>query len=319
MTQTPWQNLSALLANRPPLTRFAPSPTGHLHLGHIASALYVWSIAKAVQGEVLLRIEDHDRGRCHKIFEEGIFDDLYWLGFIHEDPKVRESADSSPSHPHIMRQSEREDRYREVLNDLWNRSLVYACDCSRKAIFERSDWKNSTELIYDGHCRHRQLKPEPNRGLRLKIDSKPIRFFDAKQGWQEQNPAEQCGDFLIRERNGYWTYNFAVTVDDSDQGINLIVRGEDLLHATARQLYLRELLKNPNPVVFFHHPLIKDSTGEKKLSKIDQAESLKTMRWNGKSPQTLIGEVMFLLGLNASADRPLTLDEACHNLIIPSP
>jgi len=197
-------DLEALRARLPPrpLTRFAPSPTGYLHLGHVVHALWVWNVARALNGRVLLRVEDHDRLRSRPEYEGALLDDLSWLGFVPDEDRVR--------------QSDEPQAYEDALARLAASHHVYACDCSRKEIAAER---------YGGRCRSRGLELTKGRGVRVEIEPGVERFEDARLGRQEQTPATQCGDLLLRDRDGFWTYQFAVTVDDMQQGIDLVIRG----------------------------------------------------------------------------------------------
>jgi glutamyl-tRNA synthetase/glutamyl-Q tRNA(Asp) synthetase len=168
-----------------PTTRFAPAPTGYLHLGHVVNALYVWGIAGATDGRVVLRIEDHDRGRCRPEYERALLDDLDWLGF-HAD----EGRDP------LWRQSDHGDGYGRALEALDRGSRVYACDCSRRRIGGER---------YDGHCRHRAVPRIAGTSLRVRLESDLVHGQDALLGALEQRPAEQCGDLLVRDRDGQWS------------------------------------------------------------------------------------------------------------------
>ncbi len=258
-----------------PLARFAPAPTGWLHLGHVLNAACVWGIADAIAGRVLLRIEDHDRARSRREFEAGILDDLDWLAF-HPDIYPTEcyrrgSCDG--------RQSERDAVYREALDALHARGLVYACDCSRRDVADGSE-PGRVELRYPGRCRDRGLPLVDGYGWRVRLDPSDERFDDARLGPQVQTPARQCGDVLVRDRHGNWTYQFAVTVDDWRQGIDLVVRGMDLLSSTGRQIQLARLLGRERPPVFLHHPLIMKSPTQK-LSKSDGDTGVRALRARG--------------------------------------
>jgi glutamyl-tRNA synthetase/glutamyl-Q tRNA(Asp) synthetase len=257
-----------------PVTRFAPSPGGWLHLGHVLSAMYVWGFGRSIDAKIILRIEDHDLPRARPEFEQGIYDDLSWLGL---------EADEAPyalSTPSLHRQSNHLSDYAHAIDLLWSKGLVYACDCTRKQIAERTK-QEGDELFYDGFCRGRRLPRDGDVGLRLVTQSNTTSFHDGLQGWQNQNPAQQCGDWLLRDRNGNFTYNAAVTIDDLRDQINLVVRGSDLLHATGRQLQLRQLLGSHTNPLFLHHPLIMD--GPNKLSKREGALGIKELRKQGKS------------------------------------
>ncbi len=277
----------------PLITRFAPSPTGYLHLGHILSMAFVYGISKATGAKLLLRIEDHDQSRCRREFEAAIYEDLAWFGFnFDEQPTL---TDKSP-----LRQSDRIERYKNVLSDLEYRQLVFRCDCSRAKIQQASkveDSARSDELFYPGTCLHRHSSEfSKDFGIRFLPTSKDITFFDGIHGERTQNPAKQCGGFLLKDRLGNFTYQFAVVVDDMDQGINLIIRGNDLLHASGRQIMLAEALGRTTPIQFVHHPLLTDESG-KKLGKRFFSEAVAKRRADGERAEDLLGHALFLAGL----------------------
>jgi glutamyl-Q tRNA(Asp) synthetase len=263
----------------PPVTRFAPSPTGYLHLGHIVNAIYTWGIARALGGRVLLRLEDHDRIRSRAEYEAAILEDLDWLGFVPDEGR----------HP-LMRQSDRPGIYRHALDALTQTALVYSCDCSRTEIGGER---------YTGRCRARELPEAPGRGVRVRFDEKSVQAFDLLAGVLEQTPSEQCGDLLLRDRDGNWTYQFAVTVDDFRQGVTLVIRGADLVASTGRQLLLAEMLGRTAPPLFVHHPLIMSSSGEK-LSKSARDTGVRELRAQGLGPEDVIGRAAAAVGLLAS-------------------
>jgi glutamyl-tRNA synthetase/glutamyl-Q tRNA(Asp) synthetase len=262
-------------------TRFAPSPTGYLHLGHAASAVFVWGIAQAIEAEVILRIEDHDRGRVRPDYEKAILEDLSWLGLVEK--------------PVFFRQSDHWERYQSRMDEARARALVYACTCSRREIQERSSEGSNDDLRYDGYCRTRG-HADHQAGLRLRLDRQSFAFHDLWTGPQVQTPADQCGDLSIRDRDGNWTYNFAVSLDDAAQDIDLIIRGQDLLSATGRQLQVRSILGMTKPLRFIHHPLIWESP-ERKLSKRNGSTSLRSLREQGLSPAMILGQAAFAVGL----------------------
>lgn len=265
-----------------PLTRFAPAPTGYLHLGHVLNAAWCWGVAGATGGRVVLRIEDHDRDRSRPEFEAAILDDLDWLGFrpdVHPPECFRRGACDG-------RQSDRERVYRDALESLRARDLVYACDCSRRDIADGSEG-GSPELRYPGRCRDRGLPLRDGYGWRVRLEPSDERFDDARLGPQIQTPASQCGDLLLRDRRGNWTYQFAVTVDDWRQGIDLVVRGMDVLSSTGRQIQLARLLGRDQPPMFLHHPLIMKSPTQK-LSKSDRDTGVRELRAQGWTPDDVI-------------------------------
>lgn len=251
------------------LTRFAPAPTGWLHLGHVLNAEYVWGSG----AKILLRIEDHDRERCRPEYEAGILEDLDWLGYRPDFP--------------VVRQSERDAIYREAVDALVAQGLVYGCDCTRKEVEARGEGRTARdgeELWYDGRCRDRGLPLADASGWRVRMDPGVERFDDAMAGPHEQDPSQQCGDLLIRDRLGNWTYQFAAAVDDFRQGIDLVIRGMDLLPSTGRQIRIARLLGRVQPAGFAHHPLIMKSAGHK-LSKSDGDTGVRDLRAQGWTPE----------------------------------
>lgn len=289
--------LQALASRVParPLTRFAPAPTGWLHLGHVLNAEYVWGVARALGGRVLLRIEDHDRGRSRAEFETGILDDLDWLGYrpdIHPTAEFRAGACAG-------RQSDREAVYRRAFAALADAGRVYACDCSRRALAAGAA-DGAPELRYDGRCRDRRLPLGDGMGWRLRVDPGTESFVDGRLGPQAQDPAAQCGDLLLRDRHGNWTYQFAVTVDDAAQDIDLVIRGTDLLASTGRQIRLARLLGRREPPVFVHHGLIMKSATQK-LSKSDGDTGVRDLRGRGWSPSDVRQAALSQAGLRGPA------------------
>jgi glutamyl-tRNA synthetase/glutamyl-Q tRNA(Asp) synthetase len=248
------------------LTRFAPAPTGYLHLGHVVNALHVWGWARAAGGRVLLRIEDHDRQRCHREYEEALLEDLEWLGFT----------------PHVYagRQSDRDEVYRAALVPLVSAGLVYGCDCSRKDVGGPR---------YPGTCRERGLALTDDGGWRIRMDLGVERFDDLLMGSQQQDPAAEFGDVLVRDRHGNWTYQWVASVDDALQQITHIIRGVDLLDSTGRQIRLARLLGRATPPQFAHHPLVM-KTPAQKLSKSDGDTGVRDLRARGWSREAVLAE-----------------------------
>lgn len=294
--------------------RFAPSPTGYLHEGHLLSALYVWAASHKWQLKVHLRIEDHDRGRARDEYIQSIYEDLAWFGFRWDSQSI---------------QSKRGEVYLKALKTLEKQGLVYPCYCSRKQLEEENPKSETGEIVYRGKCflqtsswrattRHLDsgsvagmtCSTENNvpHNLRVIIPDKVIEWHDLRLGDFRENPKKQCGDFPIRDRDGQWTYQFAVCVDDIDEGITHVVRGEDIRSSTARQIALMRLLGRNEPPVYLHHPLIVDPAG-KKLSKREMAHSLRQDRTAGATAEELLGRVCFKAGITASP-APLTLERA---------
>lgn len=255
------------------ITRFAPAPTGYLHLGHVANAQLVWGEARARGGRVLLRIEDHDRERCRPEYEAALLEDLAWLGFEPDEPFVR--------------QSERHHLYLDVARRLERQGLVYGCTCtrakSRSPEVQESRGPGvpgSGEVRYPGTCRDAGHALADGVGWRVRLPETEIRFVDRWCGPQMQVPAQQCGDLLIRDRLGNWTYQFVATVDDHLQGISDVIRGVDLLESTGRQILLGQMIGRPTPAEFAHHALIMKSATQK-LSKSDHDTGIRDLRSAG--------------------------------------
>jgi glutamyl-tRNA synthetase/glutamyl-Q tRNA(Asp) synthetase len=274
------------------LTRFAPAPTGYLHLGHVVNALYVWGWGRAQGADVLLRIEDHDRQRARPAYERAILDDLDWLGFRPD----RYPTSAFRHGPCESRQSDREAIYRRFAAALIARGLVYGCTCTRQDLVRmHSDDAASTEArVYRGTCRDRGIAPGDHVAWRLRIEDTIERFDDMLCGPCEQRPAREHGDIVIRDRHGNWTYQFAVTVDDYDQAIDLIIRGRDLLASTGLQISLGRLIGRAAPARFAHHALIMKSPTQK-LSKSDRDAGVRDLRAAGWPAEKVLDEAKAIL------------------------
>jgi glutamyl/glutaminyl-tRNA synthetase len=294
--EQPSRALRAVIQARVPnlLTRFAPAPTGNLHLGHVVNAIYVWGLARSLRGRVLLRIEDHDRQRSRRDAEQKMLDDLDWLGLeadIYPTPCYKAAACDG-------RQSERDEVYRRALAPLIESGMIYGCRCSRAS--------HATGR-YAGTCRDAGIPLGDDVGWRLRIEAGIEEFDDVMLGPQSQDPSVQSGDLLIRDRLGNWTYQCVATIDDADQGITLVVRGEDLLSSTGRQIRLARLVGRSEAAVFLHHPLILKSPTQK-LSKSDGDSGLADLRARGWTPEQVLGQAAALAGLRTSAG-PLAASE----------
>jgi glutamyl/glutaminyl-tRNA synthetase len=266
------------------------------------NAVYVWGLAAVLGGRVALRIEDHDRTRSRPEFEHGILEDLEWLGLRphHGCPPELRAGRSG------YRQSDATDRYVEAAGALRRLGLVYACACSRREITAGAVVREGLEAPYPGTCRARGLAPAPGLGLRVVMTPGLEAFDDALLGRQQQDPAAQCGDLLICDRHGHWTYQFAVVVDDLRHGVDLVVRGEDLLTSTGRQLRLARLLGGRGPVVFLHHPLVRRPDGAK-LSKSNRDTGVRDLRAAGHPADAVLGLAAHACGLQTTPD-PLPAD-----------
>jgi glutamyl/glutaminyl-tRNA synthetase len=261
------------------LTRFAPAPTGYLHLGHVVNALFVWGFAKRHDGRVLLRIEDHDRQRCRPEYEEALLEDLQWLGFTPDCVAPR--------------QSERDEAYRAAVAPLIGRGLVYGCDCTRRDV---------AGPRYPGTCRDRGLPLSDDVGWRVRIEPGSEAFDDLFLGPQRQDPDAEFGDVLIRDRLGNWTYQWAATTDDYLQNVTHVIRGVDLLDSTGRQLRLARLLGRPAPARVGHHPLVM-KTPTQKVSKSDRDTGIRDLRSAGWSRQRVLDEASKLVNMSMLLDK----------------
>ena len=241
--------------------RFAPTPSGPLHLGSLLTALASYLDARAHRGQWLVRIDDVDPYRARRGADDSILSSLEALGLCWDGP--------------VERQSQRMERYRNALAFLAERGLVYPCICSRKTLADPRH-----QGIYPGTCRHHPPVAQPDgHALRLIVPDQTIRFEDRVQGPVVQNLAREVGDFILFRRDEAFAYHLATAVDDADQGITDIVRGHDLLESTPRQIHLQNLLALPTPR-YAHTPILVDASG-RKLSKRTLAPEAET-RFPGK-------------------------------------
>ncbi|MDW4548774.1 tRNA glutamyl-Q(34) synthetase GluQRS [Defluviimonas sp. D31] len=295
-------------------TRFAPSPTGPLHLGHAYSAILAHDMARAAGGNFLLRTEDIDRSRARPEWEEMIYDDLRWLGLSWETP--------------VMRQSERMHAYETALDTLWQNDLLYPCTCTRRDIdIALSAPQEGTPVtgpdgpVYPGTCRGEHCGGLPcsmsarasDKHLRLDIGQTRgylDHHFDAPTGGtfglafleiglnrpgdvftSDEEYRNRIGDVVLARRDMGTSYHLSVVIDDAAQGITHVTRGEDLFEATRIHVLLQRLLGLPTPV-YHHHRLIRDEYG-KRLAKRDDARAIRTYRDDGASP----GDIRRMVGL----------------------
>ncbi len=279
-----------------PTTRFAPAPTGHLHLGHLVNALYVWGIAGATGGRVILRIEDHDRQRSRQAFETALLDDLEQLGLVPDEPSPAELRAGRSA----CRQSDDPAPYEAAADILRAQGRVYACACSRAALLA---WRGPG---CPGACRERALPEDaPGSALRAVLDTGDEAFDDLLLGPQAGDPSAD-GDLTLRDRHANWSYPLCVVVDDARHGVDLVVRGGDLLDATPGQLRLGRLLGRETPPAFLHHPLLRKPSGAK-LSKADHDTAIRDLLDSGATPADLLGIAAAAVGLVDSV-RPIPAD-----------
>ncbi|HET8843795.1 MAG TPA: tRNA glutamyl-Q(34) synthetase GluQRS [Ktedonobacteraceae bacterium] len=278
--------------------RYAPSPTGVLHLGNLRTALLAWLFARRAGGAFILRIEDLDSPRVRAGSTEQMLTDLHWLGLDwDEGPDL-----AGPYAPYT--QSERLELYETRLQRLMDAGQIYPCYCSRAEIARVASAPHGEEgPRYPGTCRYlsqaqrKQFIAEGRRpSLRLRVDDKRIvTFTDLLAGTLEQHVQQAVGDFIVRRADGIFAYQFAVVVDDGLMQINQVVRGADLLSSTARQILLFEALGFPVPQ-FAHVPLWLDSTGQR-LSKRVQSAGLEPLQASGLSPAFVVGYLAASCGL----------------------
>jgi len=274
-------------ANSDCVTRFAPSPTGRLHLGHAYSAWFAWEKALEAQGRFILRIEDIDTTRCRPEFIEGIYEDLSWLGLEWETP--------------VRIQSEHMDTYEAMLDKLSAKDLLYPCFCTRKEILAEIEQSESAPHgpegpLYPGTCRKLSadqraelLAGSRPYALRLNLEraqemTGALTWFDRKQGELPAEP-EQLGDVVLARKDIATSYHLAVVSDDALQGVTLITRGQDLFYTTHLHRLLQELLELPVPE-YEHHDLVTDAEG-KRLAKRDKAITLQALREAGHSVEEI--------------------------------
>ena len=256
-------------------TRFAPAPTGYLHLGHVANAVVTWNVARATGGRVVLRLEDHDRQRCRPELEAALLDDLEALGFEPDEPPIASFRDPGPS---AHRQSDNGPAFEAAVGELDAQGLVYACDCSRStfSIWAAGQGHRWSGPGCPGGCRERQLgKDATGVAWRVALGAGDEGWTDLVLG-ARAGPVAPGGDLPIRDRRGNWTYALCVVVDDLRHGIDLVVRGEDLLEATPAQVRLGRFLGREAPPRFLHHPLIR-RPDRRKLSKADGATAVREL------------------------------------------
>ena len=264
-----------------PVGRFAPTPSGRMHLGNVFSFLVAWLSVKSRGGHVLLRMEDLDTLRTSDEFAEILRQDLLWLGLNWDDETPAQSK-RSPVY----------DRYFEKLMD---KGLLYPCFCTRSQLHSvNAPHLSDGTYVYPGTCRHLSEKPNKPHSWRVTVPEKMWEFRDLLQDDYRQNLATDCGDFVVRRADGVYVYQLAVTVDDGESGVTEVVRGVDLLSSAPRQMYLQELFGFPHPE-YGHVPLLLAPDG-RRLSKRDKDLDLGELR-KYLSPEQLLGSLAHTAGL----------------------
>ncbi len=273
------RTLVAAPQDRPYIGRFAPSPSGPLHFGSLLAALASYLDARHHRGRWLVRIEDVDGNRTVAGADRDILVTLERFGLFWDGE--------------VIYQSKRHEQYREILHQLNSQSVLFACECTRRALKE-SARSGPAGIIYPGHCRAKRLAHRPGRALRVRFDDFQAAITDRIQG-SLQLDADEIGDFIVRRSDGFFAYQLAVVVDDIAQGVTQVVRGRDLIASCPHQLYLYRLLQQ-RPPGYAHLPLVVDKRGAK-LSKSRNADRIR-----GDAPGKTLQRALRLLGQTAIAD-----------------
>ncbi len=280
--------------------RFAPTPSGRMHVGNMLCAAIAYASAKSQGGDFLLRIEDIDTSRC-RLRDDGldtdevkyIKEDLEWAGLLWDNNCTPDTY-----------QSQRSEIYREHFERLDAQGILYPCTCSRAELHSASaPHAEDGSVLYDGKCRRlfdAGIRPQTDRyALRLRVPDKTVSFFDLNLGKYEEYLPRDCTDFIVRRSDGVFPYQLAVVVDDALSGVTEIVRGRDLLSSTPKQILLYELLGYDAPD-FLHIPLLLSPDG-KRLSKRDRDIDMGKVR-QSFTPEQFIGMLAYISGIIAEPD-----------------
>ena len=309
--------------------RFAPSPTGYIHLGNVWIALLSYISTRQQKGEYVVRMEDIDLQRSKRELGEALLDDLEWLGFEwDEGPRV--------GGPEVSYwQSERQTYYADILEHLALEKLIYPCFCNRARLQSIASAPHAGEVVhrYDGKCRHLsknavdELSSIKEPSLRLAIDSCNLEFDDRWQGTQHIQLEGELDDYVLRRGDGMYAYNLAVVLDDIAMGITEVIRGDDLLDTTGQQIYLYKTLKqclhskNIKVPSYGHAPLLIDSEGHR-LSKRQKSITIRELRDNQWSANRILGELAIAGGLvkaNTLHNREISISDLIEiDLNLPS-
>ena len=276
--------------------RFAPSPSGRMHMGNLFTALLAWLDIRALGGEMLLRMEDLDPDRCREEYVQWIAEDLRWLGLDWDLGWPDEE----------FRQSKRTPQYEAAFQSLERKGLLYPCYCSRKDLLAASaPHESDGQHIYSGRCRSLATKEKlvfeqagRRPAWRVQVPEEQVSFLDGNYGLVTENLARDCGDFILRRSDGVYAYQLAVAADDGIMEVTRVVRGRDLLSSTARQIWLMEKLGN-TPPVYCHVPLLMAGDG-RRLSKRERDLDAAALR-RRTTPERLTGFLAWTAGL---IDRP---------------
>ena len=280
--------------NKIPVGRFAPTPSGRLHLGNLMCAMLAWLSAKSRGGKCVLRIEDLDAARCPFMGENTkyLLDDLAWMGLAFDGE--------------VLWQSKRSEIYADYFAKLEEKGLIYPCYCSRAELHAASAPHLSDGVpLYDRKCLLRAQRGElPPVGrkpaFRVRVPDQDVTFTDILQGEYRENLDRECSDFVVRRSDGVYAYQLAVVVDDALSGVNEVVRGNDLLSSTPRQMYLQDLWGFAHPA-YAHIPLLTDAAG-RRLSKRDGDGCMENVRARYADARPVIGALAAALGLIPSPE-----------------
>ena len=284
--------------NKQVVGRFAPSPTGEMHLGNVLAALLSWLSAKQQGGLWRLRIEDLDPQRSRREYAEQLMRDLEWLGLPWDDEVVWQSDRTAIYEQYLNKLS--------TLNTQLSTSIIYPCTCTRNEILAaQAPHESDGRIVYPGTCRPNRLSTFDFRlstkkaATRLIVPDEQIQYNDRVYGPQSVNLATHCGDFIVRRSDGVFAYQLAVVVDDAEMGVTEIVRGRDLLLSAAQQLYLYRLFELPEPQ-FCHHPLLVNEASQR-LCKRDHALALSELKQHYTAPE-IIGLLAHTMGLTPTRE-----------------
>ena len=278
--------------DRPVRGRFAPSPSGRMHLGNLWACLLAWLAARSAGGEIALRLEDLDPDRCRADYCDQIMRDLEWLGL---------DWDGSPVY-----QSSRTQAYEQAFERLKEQGLVYPCFCTRaQRLAAAAPHRADGAEVYDGRCagltgeQQRQMEKNGRPAWRARLPGQEICHCDLLQGEYRENLARDCGDIILRRADGVYAYQLAVVVDDGWMGVTQVVRGSDLLSSTPRQLWLQRQLGLPCPE-YGHIPLLLAPDG-RRLAKRDKDQQLDSLQRRYTAPE-LVGHLACAAGLISKAE-----------------
>ena len=278
--------------------RFAPSPSGRMHMGNLWSCLLAWLSARSAGGGMVLRLEDLDPDRCRQAYCDQVMRDLEWLGL---------DWDGAPVY-----QSKRTELYRQAFQKLEQQGIIYPCFCTRaERLAASAPHRSDGAAVYDGRCANltaeerRELSQTRRPAWRVRVPGEEVSFTDLLQGSFSENLAQDCGDFILRRSDGVYAYQLAVVVDDADMGVTQVVRGSDLLSSAPRQIWLQDRLGLPHPE-YGHLPLLLAPDG-RRLAKRDRDRELGRLQEEFTASE-LVGRLAFAAGLTDRPD-PLTPQE----------